>query len=404
MEKIKMATPIVELDGDEMTRVLWHWIKESLLEPYIDLNIDYYDLHIKNRDNTNDKVTIDAANATIKYGVAVKCATITANKDRKEEYDLKEIWESPNGTIRKILKGTVFRVPIIIESLVPVIPNWKKPITIARHAYGDQYLSVSLEVDEATKAEFILTDKNGSEKRVPIFDFDEKGILMGYTNLDSSIEDFANTCFQYSLDEKTDLMFGAKDTVIKAYDYKFKDIFQKLYDEKYKPLFEEKNIRYTYTLIDDAIAKVVKSNGGMILACKNYEGDLMSDLVAAGFGSLALMTSVLVSQNGYYEYEAAHGTVMNHYYKYLKGEDTSTNPIALIFTWTGGLRKRGELDSNTELIQFSNALEKATIDTINDGILTKDLMDSSSLANKRWVNSREMILLIGEKLKKSLNK
>ena len=393
-----MDTPIVELDGDEMTRVLWHWIKEYLLEPHIDLNIDYYDLHIKNRDLTNDRVTIDAANATKKYGVAVKCATITPNKDRQEEYDLKEIWASPNGTIRKILKGTVFRVPIIIDTLRPVIPNWKKPITIARHAYGDQYLSVSLEVDKETKVEFVLTDKNGNEKRTPIFDFEEKGILMGYTNLDSSIEDFANTCLQYALDEKTDLLFGAKDTVVKTYDYKFKDIFQRLYEEDYKNSYEEKGIRYTYTLIDDAIAKVVKSDGGMILACKNYEGDLMSDLVAAGFGSLALMTSVLVSQNGYYEYEAAHGTVMNHYYKYLKGEETSTNPIALIFTWTGGLRKRGKLDSNIDLINFSNKLEKATIDIINDGILTKDLMQSSTVENKRQVNSKEMILLIGEKL------
>ena len=398
MKKIKMDTPIVELDGDEMTRVLWHWIKEYLLEPHIDLNIDYYDLHIKNRDITHDTVTIDAANATKKYGVAVKCATITPNKDRQEEYDLKEIWASPNGTIRKILKGTVFRVPIIIDTLTPVIPNWKKPITIARHAYGDQYLSVSLEVDKDTKVEFVLTDKSGNEKRTPIFDFEEKGILMGYTNLDSSIEDFANTCLQYALDEKTDLLFGAKDTVVKTYDYKFKDIFQRLYDEKYKASYEEQGIRYTYTLIDDAIAKVVKSDGGMILACKNYEGDLMSDLVAAGFGSLALMTSVLVSQNGYYEYEAAHGTVKNHYYKYLKGEDTSTNPIALIFTWTGGLRKRGELDSNLDLINFSNKLEKATIDIINGGILTKDLMQSSSVEKKKMVNSKEMIILIAERL------
>lgn len=398
MEKIKMDTPLVEIDGDEMARVLWHWIKEELLEPYIDLNIEYYDLHIKNRDITDDKVTIEAANATKRNGVAVKCATITPNKDRQEEYDLKEIWGSPNGTIRKILKGTVFRVPIIIDSLTPVIPNWKKPITIARHAYGDQYLSVSMEVDKETKAEFVLTDKNGNEKRTPIFDFDEKGILMGYTNLDSSIEDFANTCLQYALDQKTNLLFGAKDTVLKIYDNKFKDIFQKLYDDKYKSSYEEQKIKYTYTLIDDAIAKVIKSNGGMILACKNYEGDLMSDLVAAGFGSLALMTSVLVSQEGYYEYEAAHGTVKNHYYKYLKGEDTSTNPIALIFTWTGGLRKRGELDSNIDLIDFSNKLEKATIDIINDGILTKDLMQSSSAENKRYVNSKEMILLIAERL------
>lgn len=383
-----------------MARIIWHWVKEYLLEPYIDLNVKYYDLDLKTRDNTDDQITIDAANDIKKYGVAAKCATITPNIDRKIEYDLKTILDSPNATIREILKGTVFRTPIIVDTLIPIIPSWTDSITVARHSYGDQYLSVSMEVDKETKAEFILTDKTGNETRTPIINFDEEGILMGYSNLDSSIEDFADTCFQYAVDENKDLLFGTKDTVTKTYDYKFKDIFQNLYENKYKKLFEERGIVYTYTLIDDVIAKIVKSNGGMVVACKNYEGDLMSDLIATGFGSLAMMTSVLVSENKYYEYGAAHGTVTNHYYRHKDGEETSTNPVALIFTWTGALRKRGEFDSNEDLINFANNLEKATTDLINDGIMTKDIIELSSVGNKRWVNTKEMLHLISERLEK----
>lgn len=396
--KIKMSLPIVELDGDEMARVLWNWVKESLIEPFVDLKVEYYDLHIKNRDNTNDKVTIDAANAIKKYGVGVKCATITANKDRRDEYDLKEIWASPNATIRKVLNGTVFRSPIILDTLTPIIPTWTKPITIARHSYGDIYVSTSLEVCKDTKVDFVLTDGDGHETRYPVFDFNEEGILMGQINLDSSIREFAHTCFKYALDNKSDLIFGTKDTVTKSYEYKFKDIFQELYDKHYKSSFEKEAIRYTYTLIDDAISRVIKSNGGMVWACKNYEGDLMSDMVATGFGSLALMTSVLVSSDGNYEYEAAHGTVKGHYYRHLNGEKTSTNPIAIIFAWAGALRKRGELDGNKDLINFSKKLEEATINTVNKGIMTKDLINMSSLENKKWVDSQEMIDTIAENL------
>ncbi|NLY45414.1 MAG: NADP-dependent isocitrate dehydrogenase [Tissierella sp.] len=400
--KIKMTVPIVELDGDEMARVLWSWVKESLIEPFVDLKVEYYDLHIKNRDNTNDIVTIDAANAIKKYGVGVKCATITANKDRQDEYDLKEMWKSPNGTIRKILNGTVFRTPIILDTLTPIIPTWTKPITIARHSYGDIYISTSLEIGKDTKVDFVLTDKNGYETKYPVFDFNEEGILMGHINLDSSIKDFAHTCFKYALNSKTDLIFGTKDTVTKTYDYKFKDIFQNLYNNQYKASFEEEGISYTYTLIDDAISRAIKSNGGVIWACKNYEGDLMSDMVATGFGSLALMTSVLVSSDGNYEYEAAHGTVKSHYYRHLSGEKTSTNPIAIIFAWTGALRKRGELDANEDLVNFSNKLEEATINIVNKGIMTKDLIKMSSVENKKWVNSQKMIDSIAENLQSIL--
>lgn len=398
MDKIKMNTPIVELDGDEMTRIIWTWVKEKLLEPYIDLKTEYYDLHLTNRDNTNDQVTIDAANAIRKYGVGVKCATITANEDRKTEYNLKNLLKSPNGTIRKILDGTVFRKPITIETLAPIIPNWKKPITIARHSYGDIYSSSSLVVEEGTKAEIVLTDKNNKETRTTIFDFKEKGIVMGEYNLDSSITHFAETCFKHAISEKSNLIFSTKDTVVKTYDYKFKDIFNDLYINKYKDIFNQLGLQYTYTLIDDAVSRVVKSEGGMIWACKNYDGDVMSDMVATGFGSLALMTSFLMSPDGSYEYEAAHGTVTRHYYKYLKGEKTSTNPIAIIFAWTGALRKRGELDSNQELIGFSNSLEKSCINTINSGIITKDLFEMSTVENKKWVNTEEIIDIIAKNI------
>nr|WP_312579534.1 NADP-dependent isocitrate dehydrogenase [Sedimentibacter sp.] len=398
MDKIKMNIPVVELDGDEMTRIIWALVKDKLLKPYIDLKTEYYDLHLTNRDNTNDQVTIEAANAIRKYGVGVKCATITANDDRKVEYNLKNVLKSPNGTIRKILDGTVFRKPIAIETLTPIIPNWKKPITIARHSYGDIYSSSSLAVEEGTKAEIVLTDKNNKETRTTIFDFKEKGIVMGEYNLDSSIAHFAETCFKHAIEEKSDLIFSTKDTVVKTYDYKFKDIFNELYKSKYEDTFHQLGLNYTYTLIDDAVSKVIKSKGGMIWACKNYDGDVMSDMVATGFGSLALMTSVLISPDGSYEYEAAHGTVTRHYYNYLKGEKTSTNPIAIIFAWTGALRKRGELDSNQELINFSNCLEKSCISIINKGILTKDLFEMSNVKNKKWVNTEELIESIAQNM------
>lgn len=391
MKKIEMLTPLVELDGDEMTRIIWNLVKEKLLKPHINLNTIYFDLHLKNRDETNDQITIDSANAIKKYGVGVKCATITANDDRKEEYSLNNTLKSPNAIIRKILNGTVFRKPIILDTISPIIPSWKKPITIARHSYGDLYASTSMEVEAGTKAEIILTDKNNNEIRKTIFDFKEKGIVMGEYNLDSSIENFAETCFKQAIYEKSDLMFSTKDTVVKTYDNKFKDIFYKLYNEKYKETFQNLGINYLYTLIDDAVSRAIKSEGGMIWACKNYDGDVMSDMVATGFGSLALMTSVLVSPDGTYEFEAAHGTVTRHYYKYLNGETTSTNPMAIIFAWTGALRKRGELDSNDELIEFSNKLEEACFNTINSGILTKDLFEMSTVENKKWVNTEEII-------------
>lgn len=404
MNKIKMITPIVEMDGDEMTRIIWAWIKKKLIVPYVDLKTEYYDLHMKVRDNTNDQVTIDAANAIKKYGVGVKCATITANTDRKVEYDLKELWKSPNGTIRKILDGTVIRKPIILDTLTPYVSSWKKPITIARHSYGDIYASVSLEVEADTKAEIVLTDKNNNEIRKTIFDFDQKGIVMGEYNLDASINEFAEVCFKYAIQEKMDLMFATKDTVTKTYDFKFKDTFEGLYQTKYKEEFKKLGINFIYTLIDDAVARIMRSEGGLLWACKNYDGDVMSDMVAAGYGSLALMTSVLVSPEGHFEYEAAHGTVKNHYYKHLKGEKTSTNPVATIFAWTGALRKRGELDGIDELVKFADSLEQATLYTFDSGTITKDLNDISTAENKKIVNSEEILDVIAENLNKILNK
>ena len=373
MEKIKMTTPLVEMDGDEMTRILWQMIKDELLLPFIDLKTEYYDLGLKYRNETNDQVTVDSANATLKYGVAVKCATITPNAARMTEYDLKEMWKSPNGTIRAILNGTVFRTPIIVKGIEPYVKNWKKPITIARHAYGDIYLNTEAQVGKG-KAELVFTDENGNETHQLIHEFDEDGgIIQGVHNCNKSIEDFAKACFNYALDQKMDLWFGAKDTISKKYDHKFKDIFNDIYEKDYKEKFEEAGIEYFYTLIDDIVARIMKSNGGMIWACKNYDGDVMSDMVSSAFGSLAMMTSVLVNPDGIYEYEAAHGTVQRHYYKYLKGEETSTNSVATIFAWTGALRKRGELDELPELVRFANKLERATIATIESGKMTKDL-------------------------------
>lgn len=398
MGKIKMDNPIVELDGDEMTRVIWKWVKEILIEPYVDLKTDYYDLHIKNRDNTNEQVTIDAAIAIKKHRVGVKCSTITANEDRKKEYDLKTVGISPNGIIRKILDGTVFRKPITISTIVPYVPGWKKPITIARHAFGGIYSSTSVAIEPDTKAELVLTSKCGKEERNTILEFKEAGVLLAEYNLDSSIKHFAVSCFKYALSEKTDLLFATKDTISKIYDNRFKEIFEEVYLDEYEQLFKKCGISYTYTLIDDAVAKIMKSNGGIIWACKNYDGDVMSDMVAAGFGSLALMTSVLISPDDVYEYEAAHGTVKNHYYRYIAGEKTSTNPTAIIYAWTGALRKRGELDHNNDLIAFSDALEKAVSQTIENGIMTKDLFDMSTSIHKKWVTSEELVFEIAKNI------
>jgi isocitrate dehydrogenase len=390
-EKILMKTPLVEMDGDEMTRILWKMIKDILITPYVDLQTEYYDLGIKHRDETNDQVTIDAALATQKYGVAVKCATITPNADRVKEYNLKKMWKSPNGTIRTILDGTVFRKPIMIKGLHPLVNNWEKPITIARHAYGDIYKNAEIRVPGAGKAELVFTGADGTEIRTTIHEFKAAGIVQGIHNTDKSITSFAEACFQYALAVKEDLWFATKDTVSKTYDHRFKDIFQELYDNKYKKLFAETGIKYFYTLIDDVVARVMRSKGGMIWACKNYDGDVMSDMMATAFGSLAMMTSVLVSPNGCYEYEAAHGTVQRHYYRYLKGEKTSTNPVATIFAWAGALRKRGELDGISALMQFADNLEAATIKTIEAGIMTGDLVASSDINNKHQVNSEEFL-------------
>ncbi|MDE5649005.1 MAG: NADP-dependent isocitrate dehydrogenase, partial [Oscillospiraceae bacterium] len=379
MAKIQMKTPLVEMDGDEMTRILWKWIKDILLEPYIDLNTEYYDLGLEYREKTKDKVTFDSAEATKKYGVAVKCATITPNAARMPEYNLTEMWKSPNGTIRAILDGTVFRTPILVKGITPYIPTWTNPITIARHAYGDVYKNTEMQVKGGGKAELVYTDKNGNETRQTIHEFDGDGIIQGLHNIDKSIEGFAKSCFNYALDTKQDVWFATKDTISKKYDHRFKDIFQEIFDAEYKEKFEAAGIEYFYTLIDDAVARVIRSNGGYIWACKNYDGDVMSDMVSTAFGSLAMMTSVLVSPDGVYEYEAAHGTVQRHYYKYLKGEETSTNSVATIFAWSGALRKRGELDGNNELMAFADNLEKATIQTIEDGIMTGDLYLLSSL-------------------------
>ena len=396
MEKIKMITPLVEMDGDEMTRILWKMIKDELLLPYIDLKTEYYDLGLEYRNETNDQVTIDSAEATRKYGVAVKCATITPNAARMEEYHLKEMWKSPNGTIRAALDGTVFRAPILIKGIVPYVNNWTKPITIARHAYGDVYKNVEIKVPSAGKAELVFTGADGTEVRETIHEFKGSGILQGIHNTDESITSFAKACFNYALDTKQDLWFATKDTISKKYDHNFKDIFQEIYDAQYKDKFEEAGIEYFYTLIDDAVARVIRSEGGFIWACKNYDGDVMSDMVATAYGDLSMMTSVLVSPSGVYEYEAAHGTVQRHYYKHLKGEETSTNSIATIFAWTGALRKRGELDGIKELAEFADKLEKACIKTVEDGKMTKSLSIISTCKNPVILNSLEFIQAIRE--------
>ena len=391
MEKIKMTTPLVEMDGDEMTRILWKMIKEELLEPFVDLKTEYYDLGLEHRNETNDQVTVDASNATKKYGVAVKCATITPNAARVKEYDLKEMWKSPNGTIRAILDGTVFRAPIIVKGIEPYVKTWKKPITLARHAYGDVYKATEMQIPGPGKCELVYTAEDGTETRALVHNFKGAGVVQGQHNRDDSIESFAKSCFQYALDTKQDLWFATKDTISKKYDHHFKDVFADMYENEYKEKFEEAGITYFYTLIDDAVARVVKSEGGFIWACKNYDGDVMSDLVATAFGSLAMMTSVLVSPHGYWEYEAAHGTVQRHYYKHLKGEETSTNSMATIFAWSGALRKRGELDNLPELAAFADKLEKASIQTIEDGKMTKDLALITSLENVEVLSSLDFI-------------
>ena len=398
-EKIKMSTPIVEMDGDEMTRIIWKMIKDILICPYVDLNTEYYDLGLVHRNETNDQVTVDSAEATKKYGVAVKCATITPNAQRMTEYDLKEMWKSPNGTIRAILDGTVFRAPIIVKGITPLLPTWTKPITIARHAYGDVYKNTEMQVEQGSKCELVCTDKDGKETRSLIYDFkDSSGVIQGLHNKDNSIRSFAKACFNFALDTKQDLWSATKDTISKKYDHRFKDIFAEIYENEYKDKFEAAGIEYFYTLIDDAVARVVRSNGGYIWACKNYDGDVMSDMVATAFGSLGMMTSVLVSPDGVYEYEAAHGTVTRHYYKHLKGEETSTNSVATIFAWTGALKKRGELDGNKALSEFGEKLEKATIRTIEEGVMTGDLYVLSHLENKRKVNTEDFLVEINKRL------
>ncbi|MEG2109822.1 MAG: NADP-dependent isocitrate dehydrogenase [Clostridium sp.] len=391
MKKIEMKNPLVEMDGDEMTRVLWQSIKEKLIKPYVNLKSEYYDLGIENRNSTSDEVTVLAANAVKKHGVGVKCATITPNAQRVLEYNLKEMWKSPNGTIRSILDGTVFRAPICVSSIKPFVKNWTRPIIIARHAYGDVYKDVEMKVEGKGKCELVFTSESGIEKRELIQNFDGDGIVLGMHNLKASIESFAKSCFNFALDSKMDLWFSAKDTISKKYDHTFKDIFDEIYNNEYKMKFEESNIEYFYTLIDDAVARVIKSDGGMIWALKNYDGDVMSDMVATAFGSLAMMTSVLVSPDGSFEYEAAHGTVQRHYYKHLDGEETSTNSMATIFAWSGALRKRGELDKISELVRYADILERASIDTIESGIITKDLASITELENYKVVNSFEFI-------------
>jgi isocitrate dehydrogenase len=399
-DKIIMKTPLVEMDGDEMTRIIWSMIKDILLNPYIELKTEYYDLGIENRDKTNDKVTEESALAIKKYGVGVKCATITANAARLKEYNLKEIWKSPNATIRSILDGTVFRKPLIVEGIKPFVKTWKKPITIARHAYGDIYASVEYRVPEAGKAELVFTSEKGEATRKTIHEFSGPGVIQGMHNVDKSIESFARACFNYALEEKQDLWFATKDTISKTYDHDFKNIFQTIFDKEYKAKFDKVGIEYFYTLIDDVVARIIRSEGGMIWACKNYDGDVMSDMVATAFGSLAMMTSVLLSPEGYYEYEAAHGTVQQHYYRYLKGEKTSTNPMATIFAWSGALRKRGELDGLSELVAFADKLEKASIMTIEDGVLTGDLAALSDIEGKHIANTEEFLQAINERLMK----
>ena len=398
MTKIQMTTPLVEMDGDEMTRILWKMIKDELLLPYIDLNTEYYDLGLAHRNDTDDQVTIDAAEATKKYGVAVKCATITPNHARMEEYDLKKMYKSPNGTIRAILDGTVFRAPIVVKGIEPCVRNWKKPITLARHAYGDIYKNTEMYVDKPGKVELVYTSEDGEEKRALVQEFKAPGVAMGMHNMEASIESFARSCFNYALDTKQDVWFGAKDTISKTYDAKFKQVFQTVFDNEFKEKFEEAGLTYFYSLIDDIVARVMKAEGGFIWACKNYDGDVMSDMVSSAFGSLAMMTSVLVSPQGYYEYEAAHGTVQRHYYRHLEGGETSTNSVATIFAWTGALRKRGELDGNQELAQFADKLEEATLSTIESGKMTKDLALITSIENPTVLNSEQFILAIRETL------
>ena len=394
MNKIQMKTPLVEMDGDEMTRILWKMIKEELLLPYIDLNTEYYDLGLEYRNETEDQVTIDAAEATRKYGVAVKCATITPNHARMDEYHLKKMYKSPNGTIRALLDGTVFRAPIVVKGIEPCVRNWKKPITLARHAYGDIYKNTELYIDKPGKVELVYTSEDGEEKRALVQEFKAPGVAMGMHNMEASIESFARSCFNYALDTKQDVWFGAKDTISKTYDAKFKEVFQKVFDAEFKEKFQKAGITYFYSLIDDVVARVMKAEGGFIWACKNYDGDVMSDMVSSAFGSLAMMTSVLVSPHGYYEYEAAHGTVQRHYYRHLEGKETSTNSVATIFAWTGALRKRGELDGNQDLVQFADKLEQATLSTIESGKMTKDLALITSLPDPEVLNSRDFILAV----------
>ncbi len=397
-----MKTPLVEMDGDEMTRIIWKMIKDILITPYVDLKTEYYDLGLEHRNETNDQVTFDSAEATKKYGVAVKCATITPNADRMTEYNLKEMWKSPNGTIRAILDGTVFRTPILVKGITPFIPTWTKPICIARHAYGDVYKNTEMVVEGGCKAELCVTKPDGTEERTLIHDFDSDGIIQGLHNIDKSIRSFARSCFNYALDTKQTVWFATKDTISKKYDHRFKDIFNEVFESEYKERFDSAGIEYFYTLIDDAVARVVRSNGGYIWACKNYDGDVMSDMVATAFGSLAMMTSVLVSPDGVYEYEAAHGTVQRHYYKHLKGEETSTNSVATLFAWTGALRKRGELDGTPELCAFADKLERATIQTIEEGEMTGDLYLLSTLENKKKLNTEEFLQAVNSRLENNL--
>jgi len=398
MEKIKMKTPLVEIDGDEMTRIIWQMIKDELLLPYLELNTEYYDLGLEKRDETDDQITVDAAEAIKKYKVGVKCATITPNGQRMKEYTLKQMWKSPNGTIRAILDGTVFRAPIIVDSIKPFVKPWKKPIVIARHAYGDVYKNTEMRVEGKSKAELVVTKEDGTEERQLIHEFKDSGVIMGMHNIDHSIESFARACFNYALDQKQDLWFSTKDTISKQYDHRFKDIFEEIYENEYKTKFEENGIEYFYSLIDDIVARIVRSEGGMIWACKNYDGDVMSDMVASAFGSLAMMTSVLVSPDGNYEYEAAHGTVTRHYYKHLKGEETSTNSMATLFAWTGALKKRGEMDNLPELVKFADTLEKASIKTIEEGVMTGDLASLSEIKEKKVVSTKVFLQEVRKRL------
>ena len=402
MDKIQMNTPLVEMDGDEMTRILWQIIKEELLFPYIDLKTEYYDLGLEHRNETDDQVTIDAAEATKKYGVAVKCATITPNKARMSEYDLKKMYKSPNGTIRAILDGTVFRAPIVVKGIEPCVKNWKKPITIARHAYGDVYKNTEFYIEKPGDAYLVFKGEDGEEKKELIHHFDGSGVLQGLHNVDASIESFARSCFSYALDTHQDLWFGSKDTISKTYDGRFKEVFHQVYETEFKEKFKAEGLEYFYSLIDDMVARIMKAEGGFIWACKNYDGDVMSDMVSSAFGSLAMMTSVLVSPHGYYEYEAAHGTVQRHYYRHLEGKETSTNSVATIFAWTGALRKRGELDGTEALVSFADKLEKATLSVIESGKMTKDLALITSIENPVVLNSRDFILAIREELDKLL--